>query len=211
MNLSLDCDFQRVIEALCIDTDTPRSLAIFLMVRSREWDQLVNLKVDPVSYVNTSIKNHLAVLGWVDVGTRRTTFQLKLDLAVTELLRKNADLPTSYDVKKAAKDSFFLAENLCCSTNLRFSRLINNFGLTECEARLLPFLEGVKKRVAKILGPIPNVLDFGFGKGSTYSDRGSAITVGHKMENDGSRTSSTTAYLPLWGETAWARARSGGD
>lgn len=208
---SLAKDFQRVVDAICIDACTPRALTVFLLCKYGEWDQLAGLRVDPVTYVNVSVKGYKSVLGFSSVGTLRTSFQLKQDLQVSELMRKLVDLPLNTDPKAAARDTFFRAEKLCAQTNLRFSRIRHNSNQTESEMRLFPFLERVRANVHAILGPIPRELGFGFGKGSTFSDRDSHITVGHKMENDGSRTSSTTDYLPLWGESAWARARIDGD
>ena len=45
--LGLSSDLERVIFALCEDTDTPRALSVLLLIKHKEYRQLIDLVVDP--------------------------------------------------------------------------------------------------------------------------------------------------------------------
>lgn len=90
---------ERSIHRFCEDLSTPRSLAVSMMLKYREWDQLVSLRVDPLQYQE-------ATAYWRDAS-------------VTSLLRKTKDLPTTIDRKAVAVQNFWLGERDCFRTNRR--------------------------------------------------------------------------------------------
>lgn len=91
-----------VVLALCEIVNSPRSLAIWLMLSSGEYDQYVDLGINPGDY--------------------ETPSNFAGDYLVTEVLRKSVRIPLKgYDKKRAALDSFWESEKQCAKTNSRLS------------------------------------------------------------------------------------------
>jgi len=93
------------LHRICEQTATPRSLTVAILLRYREWDQLVTLDCDPVNY--TDADHYYG------------------DVVVTDFLRKTENLPTSFDRTKVAEDNFWKSERGCYSTNERLSPYVN--------------------------------------------------------------------------------------
>lgn len=77
--------------------DCSRSLAVAILYRHGEYEQIINLAFNPFDYN--------------DFETARDT------LLATELLRKHADLPTSVDRDAVCLDKFYQSELSCKATN----------------------------------------------------------------------------------------------
>lgn len=182
----LDLNLQRVIFALCEDLDTPRSLTVKLLIEHAEWDQLARLSCDPAHYANADLYFRSAV--------------------PSDMLRKCIDLPTTWDRDAVAIEAFYEAEKLCSLTNARFSRYLQNGPFEDpLEVRTVELLRGVKSRLARILGPLPEEVDPRHGPGATFNDRGNETTVPHKMSSRPTAHASALCWLPFWEQTSWSR------
>lgn len=182
----LDVHLQRVIFTLCEDLDTPRSLTVKLLIEHEEWDQIARIRCDPAHYANAD--------------------QYFRSVVASDLLRKCADLPTSWDRGAAAILAFYEAEMLCSVTNARFSRYLCNGPYEDpLEVRTVELLRGVKSRIARILGTLPDEVDPRHGPGATFNDRGIATTVPHKMSSRPTATATALCWLPFWEQTSWSR------
>lgn len=182
----LSRDVMRPILCLCEESDTPRSLAVKLLLESEEWDQLVGLTVDPGSY--------------------RSSSAYFRDVVVTDLLRKCEGLPTTVDKRQAAVDSFWDAEKSCYAANERLAPYLFGLSSPESNERVWEVISLARKYLSFVLGSCPDTLDGRFGPGATFGDRGRYTTVPDKMSSHPSLTSASYGFLLQWGGTAWARA-----
>ncbi len=80
--------------------DTPRSLAVHLLYKYKEHDQLLDLKVNPDNYLKGQL--------------------FRDDYVATNLLSKSVFLETSFNKKRVAFEKFEEFESLCNHTNRRF-------------------------------------------------------------------------------------------
>jgi len=188
VNPILSQHLERIVFALLEDTNTPRSLTIACLIRAGEWEQLFSLKVNPSLYL-----------------CAETFFK---DNVVTEFLRKLQANVRGINRKKVALTNFWDSERQCCRTNVRLSRYINNQGPFEdlIDVRMARFIESVRKIIDEWLGKIPMDLQPRHGPGATFEDRGQLSTVPDKMSSRPTITQEARHLLPLWVETAWARA-----
>lgn len=180
---------ERVVFALLEDLNTPRALSARLLIEHGEWDQFLDLKVDPAHYTNP--------------------WDFFRDACVTDLLRKCQNLPGSTPTSRALKavGSFYESEKACKVTNDRFSLHIFN-GPFEApnDVRVADLLQRVKKEVALILRSLPLKIEGRHGKGATFSDRGQRTTVPDKMSTQPTATRGALSLIPFWEDTAWCRA-----
>lgn len=178
---------RRVASTLCEDVNTPRSLAVKLLIDSHEYGQLFSLKTDPAHYCDPE--------------------DFFKDNLVTEFLRKlELDIP-EIDRKQVAEDAFFASEAQCYRTNVRL-RKYNAGGPFEGPSELAidDFLSSCRKIISEILGPVPRWVDPRHGPGATFGDRGKLTTVPDKMSVRPTSTHAARCWLPLWGTTAWCRS-----
>ena len=96
----------KVIEEFLSALDCPRSLAVWLMWKHNEHDQLAQLKVNPSDYR--------------DMVSCRDAYD------ATKLLSKYTDLSVSWDICDVAMEKFFAFELLCKQTNARFRNLASD-------------------------------------------------------------------------------------
>lgn len=189
MMKTLPPDLGGIVNALCIDVATPRSLTVFMMVKYAEWDQLAALRIDPKHYTSAQ--------------------SLWGDTLVTELLRKCADLPTTIDRKAVSEETFILAEQQCFSSNKRLERLLfpNDFNHSQSDLLARKVFDRARKKVSDILGAFPSSdFDGRFGPGATFGDKGGRSTIPDKMSSEPTLTPSAWTSLSSWRSTAWARA-----
>jgi hypothetical protein len=177
-----------VLLALCEEIATPRAQTVFMMAVASEWDQLAELRVDPKHFLTASA--------------------LWKDTIVTEFLRKNEDLPTSFDRKAKAEENFLLAEEECFRSNRRLERLLFPGGSHSAgDVRVRKFFEDAKELISDILGPFPyQSLDGRFGPGATFGDKGGRSTIPDKMSSEPTFTADAWTSISSWKDTAWARA-----
>lgn len=179
-----------IVLTLCEDLATPRSLAVAILLRNCEFDQLVDLRVDPLHYLERFHEDKF----WRDT-------------VCTEFLRKMSDLELTRDLHEGAVKTFFECEHICAKTNLRLQSLIHNEASRPEDELLHAYVSRVKKIVSKILGPLPEDLTPRFGPGATASDPGNLSTVPDKLTSRPTLTRSARhLVIPLWEKTAWARA-----
>lgn len=189
--------FPQPLRKVCLRTlqalDTPRSLTVFLMVQNQEWDQLLNLRIDPSHYLDAS----------------SSCVRFARDYAATELLRKYPGLPTTVDKRQVAVDAFLAAEQQCKRSNDRLRMLYDGSLSGPLEARALSILEDARTIVRRVLGPVPDDLACRFGPGATFESskwsESKSLTVMDKISNKPSVTPEC-AYLgrfllegSLWG------------
>ncbi len=192
----LDRQLFKAILALCEDVGTPRALAVKLLVQCGEWVQLQELKVRPSDYQDVG-----------GLSDRVGPEPYWRDAMVTELLRK-CDLPTSVDREGAAVRTFLQCERECAAPNRRFDLLVGDKTFYEGPSDLADsdFIVRVRKEVEKVLGNLPNGLTPRFSQGATYADTGALITIPDKMSSEPTIYKQSRCFLPMWGETSWARA-----
>jgi len=194
MTSPLPTAVEQAIHRFCEDLSTPRSLAVSLLLKYREWDQLSILKVDPRQYSTP------------DAYWR--------DASVSELLRKTEDLPTTHDRKAVALENFWKGERDCSRANARLYPLVEDFRTGNLQlgngidGGLMRYIARARKIVSEILGPCPDFVRGRFGPGATYGDRGLLATVPDKMSSRPTLTSKAWPWLFQWSDTAWARARA---
>lgn len=161
---------QRFFEAL----DTPISLSCYLLLKNGEYRQLCEKSVEPIAY--------------------QTPLDFYKDYQAVQLLSKYPSLRTGIDTKAVALERFVECEDQCKTVNARFFS-------PSCESEnshvsSIMFLAQCK--IAKILGPVPELsdLDFRFGPGANFGIRGET-SVYNKLTAD---LESTFAMVPVLSE-----------
>lgn len=147
-----------VLRALCESTDSPRSLAVFMLVKHEEWKQLMALECDPLHY--------------------NTVDGFRMDYQCTEMLKKCPRVPLGIDRAEVAIRKFEEAEVICKETNARLELPIPpDFRGPIHHAREIAYA---------VLGPLTGEdlelceSRMGFGPGSTTSVSG-VVTRGRKF------------------------------
>lgn len=138
----------RVWEAL----NTPVSLSCALLFKYGEHEQLARKKIDPLHYESavSFFPDHQAV----------------------KLLAKYPGLKTGIDTDAVAREKFLAAEIQCMKTNARFRDFSS--GSIQFEPRVERILSSARRKIARILGRVPDLseMDFRFGPGATFGVRG---------------------------------------
>lgn len=167
--------------------DCARSLSVAILIRSGEWDQLVELRFDPSLYLTA------------DEAWRAN--------AATEFLRKCDGLPTSFDLQAKARESFFSSEKQCFESNQRLLPLLFGRNDLTYDGALHDFVEGVKRRIVAMIGDKPpSHYEGGFGPGATVSDDARHSTVPDKMSSVPTITRDAVFHLVPWMGTWWGKA-----
>lgn len=173
----------KLFEAL----DTPRALTCALLLKHKEFGQLVSLTTDPRSYEDAT--------------------SYYRDAVATDWMRKCAGLPTGIDTPAVAVDDFFKCEKENARTNARLAPFVYGGPFDGVrDERIGCFIQSVKKVLRDILGPVPSSLDGRFGPGSTFEDRGQLCTLPDKMSSRPTVTVGARCFSDLWGDTLWSRA-----
>lgn len=120
-----DADIYRLLFSL----DTPRSLAVWLLYKSGEHDQLTALEIDPGNYTNG--------------------FRFRHDYVATNLLSKASFLKTSFNREAVAIEKFRKFESLCRETNSRFRNPLLDPNYHGPNVWLL---NATRRKVSEILG-----------------------------------------------------------
>lgn len=164
----MDKNLEAVATQLYCRLGTSRALSCLILLRHREWDQLATMACDPLVY-------HDTVSG---------AYSYYLDACASSFLRKSPLLSTSWDRASVAKASFRESEKLCCETNYRLQlyQLLPR-GEIPVADRLIGILQQAKNIAGRILGPVPNSLEFGFGPGTSFELKGRTFaTLGDKLD-----------------------------
>lgn len=142
-----------------------RALTVFLLIKHKEFRQLLELDINPAHYVDKS--------------------QFEDDYLVTKVLQKNPRIEAGFDKVGNALSAFHKSEQQCALSNSRISDLLN--GHVD-RPDLLPVLMKAQEWIWKILGPLTRRKlafceeNMGFGPGATTSVSG-VVTQGKKYSN----------------------------
>lgn len=184
---ALPNDLENIVLTLCEGLATPVSLAVAILLRYGEYDQIASKRVDPKHY-----------------NCERRYWS---DNTAVEFLRKCEGLPTTFDRKAKAVENFWAGEHECFRTNSRLSHFVDsqlNADATDVAERVIV---AARKKIMDILGPYPPDIIVGkFGPGATFGDLGMLTTVPDKMTSRPSITSDALPFLFQWTGTAWATA-----
>lgn len=179
MNSDLQLEI-KVVMSLCESVDTPRSLAVYLLLRYGEYEQYMDLSIQASNYDNPS--------NFAD------------DHLVTEVLRKSPNLPIDADKVEAAHESFWVSELSCFATNLRLREQTFEF---EHKVR-----DSIARILGPLSKSALNLIEsnFGHGPGATASLRGYGIVPSDKFDNKVSLTVELYPYYksilgPNWWNT----------
>lgn len=152
-----------ITRAICEAIGSPQALTIQKMVEAGEFDQLLNVTIDPADYDDHN--------------------KFADDYLVTSLLQKNPRLPVSHDRRGRALEKFYAAEAGCLKSNQRISAMNDSSVLPS--PSVLRALHGARENIRSWLGPLTRA-DIGyaekhmrFGPGATTSLKG-VVTKGKK-------------------------------
>lgn len=170
------------LRLLCESVNSPRSLAVSMLIENGEWEQYLDLDIDPSKY--------------------RTVSNFADDYLVTSFLRKSPNIPLQVDKTRVAVDSFFKSEDDCRRTNRRFV----SGGLINHHKHFL----AVRREVASILGPLSTrdlqscAEGFGFGPGANVGVRGRGMVLSDKFDNNITLTRNLYPfYKTILGDIWW--------
>jgi hypothetical protein len=144
--------------------DCPRSLACLILYENGEFDQLVNLDINPLDYN--------------DPSEFRDAYQ------ATKFLSKNSFLKVEIDRKAVALSKFSEMENLCKETNRRF----RNPALDQLSNwASVSLLNAMRQKISQVLGvcPIEEVLErSNWGPGVSTLLKGSNVSATNKFQHE---------------------------
>lgn len=191
-NRTLPSDVVRVASRLFEGLDTPISLGLYLRVKYREWEQILDVSPDPRNYQTWDHSRYTK------------------DAIAAGFLRKLEDLPTSKEGRiLAAKAKWYEGESDCFWTNRRLSPYLHENLETgnPREQDVRRFISDVRKVIERWIGAAPpTLIDGRFGPGATYVDKGAFTTVPDKMSSDPALTPGAKYYLLEWRGLAWRDA-----
>jgi hypothetical protein len=134
--------------------DSPRSLAAYILLKNKEYAQLVNLEVDPSKYLSAQ--------------------KFADDYLVSKFLSKFPDFShEDLDPETVALNSFYEYEELCKETNKKFREL--DLDPSKWDPSMQGILLLARRKIKSVLGA-PNLNriaeSFGWGPGATTVARG---------------------------------------
>ena len=178
----------RVLLPLLEELGSARSLTVALLLKYKEYAQVLSLKTDPRHY--SSAEKYF------------------LDVQATSLVKKLENFNVEgIDRRQAALNKWLDGEHQCYRTNERLSKFLYRYQPDEDEAIFKFFLK-VGKTIESWIGPSPPNLDNiegGFGPGATFSDRGLLTTVPDKIESTPTLTVGAKWYILPYLASAWGR------
>jgi len=153
--------------------DSSRSLAVAILFRYGEFQQIVNLGFNPFDYN--------------DFATARDS------LLATEFLRKHADLPTGIDLDEPCERSFLESESRC--------RVVNDLFLSGEFLPHYDVLLRARRKIEQILGDFTadEFLDLcSWGPGSTLRIPRRDSTFANKFRCESEVTLASYSFLKTW-------------
>lgn len=150
--------------------DTPVSLRVAILIGHGEWDQLTELTVDPLNYLDSP---------WGAEAYLR-------DAQAVALVKKYPGMPTSFDTKEVAVQNFWKCEKQCKNTNDRLDRYLESCVLRDpFEVEVAARIARARRFIARVLGAMPGFLDGKFGPGSVFESNTWRCQIGltayHKL------------------------------
>lgn len=113
-------------QSLCILVNSPRSLAVSLLIKHEEWEQLMDLTIDARHYECSQL--------FAD------------DYLVTKLLSKSPNIPLGVDKAEIAFKSFQDSESQC--------KRINDMFYSHSDSKLPIWFFEYQRELSNILGPL---------------------------------------------------------
>lgn len=165
------------LKRLCADVGSPLSAEVLHHLEANEWEALLRIEVDPGDYTAERY------------GSESSAVEAyRADAGLVALFSKNASITiVGQSPREAALKKWYLSEELCTSTNARFSNYNAGF-FPDCDWRVVEFIHRVQRRVARILGPCPKRLAAPrMGPGTTFEaselfgDACRSLTAADKM------------------------------
>lgn len=185
---------QMLWKTLCQDLDTPISLGVYLRIKYGEWDSILAMWINPAHYLDTA----------------SGALKYFKDAQSVAFMKKYPELPIKRDLDHEAREKFFSLEKENHRTNQRLRELRTGFIAHPGDSFLLPLVDRIRKRIAGILGRLPDRLVPRFGKGAVYESKGhpfgSHLTVIDKMNLCVTLTESALALQGEIFASAWGRA-----
>jgi len=157
-------DNSRVLELFLCGLDSPRSLAVWLLFKNNEHDQLVNLECNPLDYATPS--------------------DFRAAYCATKVLSKAEFLDLSVDKHQVSLQKFFDFEDVCRATNKRFRNLAIDPLYKGANVWLL---NATERKIHSILGHL-NVMEIAdkanWGPGVTNSLKKELATGVNKFQSE---------------------------
>lgn len=192
--MAMSNHLSKVASALYCHLNTPRSLACEILRRNGEWDSLVSMTCEPTNYLEGP---------WGAEAYRR-------DAQATAFLRKSPLPVTSFNRERAAVEAFWESEKRCFQTN-QMLQLLEYPSASEspAESELRRILRKARKITRRIMGSIPDELEYGFGPGTSFELRGQTFnTLADKLWVTPQATPSCMALFEhLYWPSCWGRYR----
>jgi hypothetical protein len=166
-----------VAQQLLARLDCPRALTVSIMLRYKQYDDVIALRANPTDYE--------------DHHTFFKAYQ------ATRLLQKSAWLPTSFDKRRIALEAFWLAEASCEATNEFFTAL-NDGRASIANPRVARLLQGARRKVHSMLrrvSPFGFLDHCGFGPGTDMSTAGGLTSAYNKLQASGTVTREASLFI----------------
>lgn len=188
MRRSLSPQVKRLARDIWRAIGTPLSKELERALDAGDWDTIASCKVDPRDY--TFHQEYFA------------------DAVVASLLRKCKDLPTTFDRRGAALESWRLGEVDCYRTNERLNPYLEGWSHPDWREDVARHIDGIRAKILDVLGeraPPMEALQPRHGPGATFSDKSTRSTLADKMESRASITNNAFWFLLDWVGTCWGR------
>lgn len=184
----LSRNVKELARAIYAGIGTPLSKGLLAALDSGDWDAIAQCKADPRAY--TSHQEYFS------------------DATAASLLRKCTDLPTTFDRRGAALESWRLGEVDCYRTNERLNPYLEGRSHPACDMDVARHIDGIRAKIERVLSeraPPMDALQPKHGPGATFSDKSTRSTLADKMESRASITHNALWFLLDWVGTAWGR------
>lgn len=169
-----------VANAILRALDCPRALLVVILMRYQMWDEIANLRLDPLHFNDPDefFRAHQA----------------------TKLLSKAKWLPTSFDTREVAKKKFEESEQQCRLTNARWAPLLRTELNLPSDFRQVFHL--ARRKIGKVLGE--NMFKWAelcdFGPGADGSTERGLTSAYNKLSTPGCITPGAYPYLNVFCE-----------
>jgi hypothetical protein len=206
LSQALPHQVERAVLHLFEDLSTPTSLKMYLLYKAGEWDQFASQRVDPKHYPDRFLMG--SKVDYLHrLGPKWASDRFWRDAMAVDSLRKLQSLPTSFNRKVAAEETFLSCERSCFRANERLHPYLFGDLFQDAQLGLRMVFRRAKDKIAEILGPCPvDSVNGRFGPGATFGDRGQFSTVPDKLSSPPTLTSGAWPYLFNWVGTSWASA-----
>jgi hypothetical protein len=150
---------------LCEESDTPRSLAAWMLWKAGEWGQLVGMTTDPLHYLDFE------------------AYRFHKDTTVTSLFAKYQDFSIpGVDRSEKIRLALFEDERQCERTNTRLRPYLHNSSQELEDSHVWESISRMRAFVRGVLGRLPDDIPGArFGQRATFGDKGPLTTVPDKL------------------------------